>query len=74
MGVIQQQRWSDLSATAGLGRVKPGVMDGAVVAEGRVSFFYIMHESSRFLLRNLLNANLGMKIFLSKSATRWHFY
>lgn len=49
MGVIQQQRWSDLSAAAGLGRVKPGMMDGAAVAEGRVSFFYIMHESSRFL-------------------------
>lgn len=46
--MIQRQRWSDLSAAAGLGRVKPGVMYGAAAAEGRVSFFYIMHESSRF--------------------------
>lgn len=54
-----------------MGGSSPAVMYGAAAeaAEGRVSFFCIMHGSRRFLP----NANLGRKLSLSKSAG-WRFY
>lgn len=47
---MQRQRWSDLSAASRPweGQATAVMYGAAAVAEGRVSFFYIMHESRSF--------------------------